>query len=241
MAGAAAELEAGEGYREAYGVYARRFGASTRTVKRWVADGRAKQDPPPLDDARELKKWWTRRMKQRVPEGILKAAAEGEPLLELPVVRPIEEPPLPQAVPGPPREMRELGEEERGIFQELRRAEERAYHAHAQWLKAVEAQDDDKAAFANRQCTLATENVRRIQKDATEEAVRVRDLIPRAAAEQAIGEFGQELLSRLRGMAGNVAQALGIVLTPAAVAAWDEEIEALNARLQEEVFGEEVE
>jgi hypothetical protein len=232
----AAAVESG-GYREKYTTYAARYGSAERSVKRWVSLGKKNGDPCPLDDPAGVRDWWGRNMKHRVPAEILAACALAGDLLELPKVQP--KPPPAEPVPPVRRELEELGADDRGIAQELRRAEERAYHAHQAWLEAMKSQNEDKIAFCNRQCATAAENVRKIQKDATDEAIRLRNYIPRLEAEQVVGEFGQELFSRVRGMGEGVARALGVGWDAAMEARWSAEVDLLCEGLQREIFTQE--
>jgi len=224
-------------YRERFSVYAARYGAAERSVKRWAAHGRAKGDHCPLDEPAELRDWWGRNMTHKVPAKILAACARVGDLLELPKVKP-KEAEVP-AVPAEALALVEIGADDRGIAQELRRAEERAWHAHQAWLKAMNEGVEDKVAFCQRQCASAAEAVRKIQKDATDEAIRLRNYIPRLEAEQVLGEFGQELLSRVKGMGEGVARALGVAYDAALEAKWSAEVDALCEALQSEVFTEE--
>lgn len=70
------------GVRRAKGVaralahYAVQLGCSERTLKGWLKIGRqaVPPDPCPLDEPMLLAAWWSRRMKQRVPDQLLKLA-----------------------------------------------------------------------------------------------------------------------------------------------------------------------
>jgi hypothetical protein len=64
------------GYDESYAVYAERYGASPRTIKRWVKIGRDRDDPLPLDQPGEMRAWWSRCMSLRCPPGIVQAAVD---------------------------------------------------------------------------------------------------------------------------------------------------------------------
>lgn len=234
----AATAEAGV-FRERYSVYAARYGAAERSVKRWAAHGRKVGDPCPLDDPAGLRDWWGRNMTHKVPGKILAACAMTGDLLELPKVKPKAAEVAAPPEPPEPLEMAEIGAGDRGIGQELRRAEERAWYAHQAWVAAMAARDEDKVAFAQRQCASAAEAVRKIQKDATDEGIRLRNYVPRLEAEQVLGEFGQELLSRVRGMIDGVARALGVPVDAGLEARWGAEVDQLCEALQAEVFTEE--
>jgi hypothetical protein len=64
------------GYDESYAVYAARYGASARTIKRWVKIGRDRDDALPLDQPGEMRAWWSRCMTLRCPPGIVQAAVD---------------------------------------------------------------------------------------------------------------------------------------------------------------------
>lgn len=59
--------------------YAATYNTKTRTIKRWVSIGKTKKDPTPLDNPQEMVKWWTRNMKQRVPDNLLALAKADSP------------------------------------------------------------------------------------------------------------------------------------------------------------------
>lgn len=68
--------------------YAKQYGASIRSIKGWLAKGRAKQDPTPFDDPVKLAEWWGRHFEIKVPEKILSVARQGAPAaVPPPVVR----------------------------------------------------------------------------------------------------------------------------------------------------------
>jgi hypothetical protein len=220
----------GKAYLEQYKVYASRYGASVRTIKRWVADGAAADDVCPLDEPVALRDWWGRRMKQRVPAEILAAAAQGEPLLELPV-QPVKEEKPPE--PIAPRVLVEFDGNEQGIQFLLKRAQQRAAQAHDGWMKAKTEED---AAYWERRCKDADEAVRKITKDATDEEIKLRAYIPRLEAETQITEFHMDLLTRIRGLGEEMARALGIPPTPTMEERWQGIVDELCLTLQTEIF-----
>lgn len=59
--------------------YVETYSTKRRAIYRWVALGRAENDPPPLAKPAEMLGWWQRRMKQRPPAKIL-ALAEKKSL-----------------------------------------------------------------------------------------------------------------------------------------------------------------
>ena len=63
-----------------------RYGATTRTVRRWLADGEEVGDPCPLDDPLAFKEWWAQHKTWRVPDSVLAAAKDLEPKAQMPVI-----------------------------------------------------------------------------------------------------------------------------------------------------------
>lgn len=51
--------------------YEATYSTKRRAIFRWLAIGKEKGDPPPLDRPAEMLAWWTRRMKQRPPAKFL--------------------------------------------------------------------------------------------------------------------------------------------------------------------------
>lgn len=62
------------GFKKSYEDYSKVYGASPRTLKRWVATGKEKGLPCPLDEPVAMASWWSHCMTQKCPEGILDAA-----------------------------------------------------------------------------------------------------------------------------------------------------------------------
>lgn len=65
--------------RETYAVWAARYGATERTVKRWMAHGRERGEEPPLGNPAEMLAWWSRWMANRPPRGVTSAAGTAVP------------------------------------------------------------------------------------------------------------------------------------------------------------------
>ena len=85
-------------YARLYSEYESIYGKGERTVKRWVARGKAASpiDLPPLDTPSAMPAWWRRCMAQEVPDYIARAAE----LHPAPVVAP--DPPTAPAPDSPP-------------------------------------------------------------------------------------------------------------------------------------------
>lgn len=69
---------AATGFTEPYSYYANKYGASERTIKRWVWIGRESDDPIPLDEPLNMRAWWARRMRLRCPPGIMQAEVSAK-------------------------------------------------------------------------------------------------------------------------------------------------------------------
>ena len=65
--------------------WAKRYGTPARTIRRWMADGEASGDPCPLDHPVRLKEWWAKNKTWRLPDSIIAAAKEEEPMASVPV------------------------------------------------------------------------------------------------------------------------------------------------------------
>ncbi len=63
-------------YRNKLATYAAYYESDTRTVKRWISDGKKADDYPPLDAKHEMAAWWKRHKKWRVPDIMARDAAE---------------------------------------------------------------------------------------------------------------------------------------------------------------------
>jgi hypothetical protein len=63
-------------YPKNYPEYGQCFGRTGVSVRGWVAHGKKVGELPPLDDPDDLVRWWKSYMKQKVPDGVQKAARE---------------------------------------------------------------------------------------------------------------------------------------------------------------------
>lgn len=110
------------GFEHGYDFYAERYGASARTVKRWVKIGREADDATPLDDPLRMRSWWARCMKLRCPAGVVGAEVEALKAAPEKVAERPEEVPVVEGVPEVARV--QLETEERGLAGALARMEQ---------------------------------------------------------------------------------------------------------------------
>lgn len=69
-----------ERYSQPQEFYAAKYGYAVRNIKKWLGIGREKCPPdlPPLDSPEQMPAWWSRNMKQRVPQRLLSGAIKPE-------------------------------------------------------------------------------------------------------------------------------------------------------------------
>lgn len=243
-------------YREQYSVYAGRYGASERTVKRWVAAGKEKGDACPLDDPEVMREWWARNMSQRCPDKLLAAAIEArksgpgepvtvpepvkapvqDPLMELPV-QPQKEKPAPP--PLVPRELKPVSEDELGLESTLHRLREAEVQAHRIYVEALAEGNDGKAKLAQKAFTDLAKQVADVEAKVIEQRKASRDLIPRVEAEMLIADFHQTFHGILRGFGDRFLREFGVPVTGDNDVKWQGMIDEVCRHLQQEVFAEE--
>lgn len=239
-------------YREEYLVYAGRYGASSRTVKRWAALGRENRDLCPLDEPEKMRDWWARNMSQRVPDKLLEAdivarrekglvvpdppaAAKAKnlpaaPLLELPVVAKKEPPAF------IPREFKPVGDEEVGLAATHRRLQEAEVQTHRIYTEALLAGNDAQAKLALKSFTDLASQVASVEQKLNEQRVKTRDLIPRLEAGMQLSDFHQDFHGMLRGFGDQFMRAFGVPVTAENDVVWQGLIDSVCEHLQKEVF-----
>jgi hypothetical protein len=130
-------------YKRTLAEYAVAFGldpkSAERTLKRYVATGRAKEpmDVPPFDDPSKLGEWWRRSMKNKVPEWIQRLEQAGEEVKEA-EAKPVGEMPPGFDLTGLAADAgdaeKELWAMANGFKGEMESA--RKYHNNARWWSA---------------------------------------------------------------------------------------------------------
>lgn len=215
--------------------YAHEYAADERTVKRWKADGRKKEDPTPLDHPELMLAWWQRNKKQRAPDGITaavirwrranpSAAAAPAPAAEIPapaLVLDVDKAAARRAIMDEPVDEDAIGPEHT-----LRRLLELEPKLHR--IATDPGQAKEYSAIVARIGPAA--------KALREENERMRKLIPRTEAETMIHEFHAPVERETRQLYGAMCEILGMPATPFSRDAWNKECDRLFARFQEEVF-----
>jgi hypothetical protein len=219
-AGAAASSGAAAGageYQEPLAVYAERYGKALRSVKRWVAIGRAAGDPPPLDAPAEMAGWWSRHMTWAVPDRLLEMAGGVVPAAEV----------VPPEAPAAGGE--EVAAEvalEIGLEAELGRLQRLAAD-----LSVAARQPGQAKAYLD-----AVNRMTILQGRLREEAEKERRLLPRDAVEAAIHEFHGPIEREIRMLYRTMCEKLGLGPTPEIEDGWNRECDRIFARFGEEVL-----
>jgi hypothetical protein len=137
------------------------YGVSVKTIKRWVAAGRAHKDPPPLQTPAEMPAWAARMralkvegFKHRCPAEIENAAA---------VVAAASQPPEP-AAPSPARRYDDITPEEKNPRQLLARLEQEEARLHRRFLDALEEGEPEAELDRHRQRWTDTSNLLQLQR-----------------------------------------------------------------------------
>ena len=211
-------------YSEPYRVLAVRYGIKVRSAKRWVAVGRENGDPCPLDDARGMVGWWTRNMKQRVPQEIL-AAAGPDVVMEIPVARPAA-----VVKPEPVAEAEVVVSldlpDGLGLEAELGRIEELARRL------SVKAHEPGQAkAYLDTVARMGT-----LSEKLRSEAEKMKKLLPRDVVEAAIVEFHGPIEREVRLLYRTMVELIGLGPSPEKEDLWNRELDRLFVRFREEVL-----
>jgi hypothetical protein len=199
-------------------VYAERYGKGLRSVKRWVAVGRAAGDPVPLDAPREMAAWWSRHMVWAVPDRLLELAGGVVP--ERVAAAPVEVPQEMPAAEVPGEEM------EVGLVAELGRLQRLSADL------SVRAREPGQAkAYLD-----AVNRMTILQGRLREEAEKERRLLPRDAVEAALHEFHGPIEREIRMLYRTMMEKMGLSASPEREEAWNRELDRIFARFGEEVL-----
>lgn len=165
----AARKIVGENYRKTRPEYAKESGYAVENLKRLFKIGREAGDLPPFDEPRLMPAWWERmvasgKLKQKVPDKILRWAAGGKP--EATDRESAKEPTPPSgsspAFSSSPPRRDDLPA--RGYAAMLLRAEEAEQIASQAYNNALHAEpfDESPAESLRRACEKAQENLRKL-------------------------------------------------------------------------------
>jgi hypothetical protein len=137
---------------------AEKWGYSLRTIKNWIADGRAASDPAPLAYPAEMPAWFARIYSPRTaPDKLIEA------------VRKISTEFKETEAPAPPQieETRlEVSDAEKGLLAMLERMRTAEAMMHARYIQAVDAGEKDKADYRFSQWEKIVEKLRALEKSA---------------------------------------------------------------------------
>lgn len=194
--------------------YAECYAANERTVKRWKATGREKDDVTPLGNPEAMLAWWSRNMHQRVPDGITAAVIRfrRENKSTSPLPAPIME--LPSQVPAMLADDKLA--ERRLILDRPIDPEEIGTEQTLQRLLEMEVRLSRLATDPG-QAKPWQDTVARIgpmaEKLRRENEIS-RKLIPRAEAESAIQSYHVPLKNEIYLLPGTLFQLFGLPFTP---------------------------
>ncbi|HEX7260288.1 MAG TPA: hypothetical protein VF258_00575 [Luteolibacter sp.] len=136
------------------------WGYSVRSIKGWLADGRAKNDPCPLTRPEQMPEWFARvHSPRQCPDKLRDAAAR---LLE------VNAKPAVVSAPPPPPERIEIPEEAKGMLamlDRLRTAEARLYQ---NYMDAVDAGNEQRSTYLMKEWSQVAEKLRALEKVAPE-------------------------------------------------------------------------
>lgn len=168
-------------YREKIAHYAALYEQSDRTIKRWIAAGRKKDDPPPLDDPIEMPAWFPRHHKHRVPEVLIRRAEEARGEVVAPASAEAEEARGAVAAPAyrPPSELPEGS----GYEAELQRVRDEAQKAAGILKDAERGGVPAEIESARRQYDRALKLLREFERDATKILTERGTLVDRSVVE----------------------------------------------------------
>jgi hypothetical protein len=168
-------------YLEKIGHYAAHYEQGDRTIKRWIAKGRKTDDPPPLDDPIQMPSWFPRHHKHRVPEILVKRAAEarGVVTVEVPEETAQADGPPPPPTYRPPSEM-PIGS---GFEAELQRVREEAQKAAGILADAEKSGNTADIDDAQRKQDRALKRLREFERDASKILTAQGSLVDQSVVE----------------------------------------------------------
>jgi hypothetical protein len=231
-AGAAGDGKRRTGLRHRLEHYAAEYESALRTVKRWVADGKAAGDPCPLDDPEALLAWWSRNKRQVAPAGINAAVVRARksapivPKAPAPVIPEGELPLVPAAAVEEPVVPEIVIPEGRGLQAELARLEDLAARLSAQAHLPGQAKNYLDALA----------RMGAISEKLRIEAERLGKLLPRDQVSEVLHAFHGPIESGVRGLVATMCEVLGVELTPEREEAWNLACDGLFVRFKEEVL-----
>lgn len=138
------------------------YGLSLRTVKGWIADGRTANDPVPFSKPGEMVAWFERMHPGRNASEKLQLAVQrilaGDKARDQ-----TKDPPPANALAIP---VMVIAEEQKGLLAMLERHRTAEATLHAQYMAAVAAGNEQRAAFLMKEWKAMGENLRALEKAA---------------------------------------------------------------------------
>jgi len=209
------------GYPEPLEAYAERYGAGLRTVKRWAAIGRERNDRTPLDRAVEMPGWWARNMQLRCPAEVLAAAGAVTVAGAKPAG-----PEFPEPVDLPPLTADDLTTEAT-----LRRLAE----GEARMGRLVLSSSGSDMLSLAKPWTDTAQRLTITLKAYREEAEKMGRLVDRGAVDQALRELHAPVVRMVRRLYRTWCRVTGLPATNDGEEKWqadvDRELEALQREL----------
>lgn len=208
--------------------FARMYGQSDRTIKRWIRTGKeAKTGPdlPPLDVAGEMPAWWARHYKHRCPAEILEAAARSRPAAA----------PAPAAAtrPAPPVEDF-IGT---GFEDMLRRVREAEAEASREYLRSMAANPEDPRIPALRKTWQElTKQLRELERDAHEILSRSGQVAQKSVVESVLAEIHGTIVLGVNSLWPRLKARLRTADDSESDAIWRDAVNGLFRRLNESDF-----
>lgn len=168
-------------YRHKIAHYATFYEQSDRTIKRWIGSGRKKDDPTPLDDPILMPSWFPRHHKHRVPEILLKRAAEARAVAPdaVPAETTESEAPPPPRTYSPPSEL-PIGS---GFEAELQRVRDEARKGAGILADAEKSGVHADIEAARRQYDRALKLLREYERDAPKILAGMGSLVDQSVVE----------------------------------------------------------
>jgi hypothetical protein len=167
--------------------FAKVYGQSDRTIKRWIRTGKEAptgSDLPPLESPGDMPAWWARHYKHRCPSEILEAARRSKPVTDTA--------PRPQvAVPAPAGGRQEQAPIEGSGFEEmLRRVRDAEADAHSKFLEVIRQNPDDVRIPALRKTWQEmAKQLRELERDAGEILEKSGQMASKSLVEKVLAEI----------------------------------------------------
>lgn len=171
------------------------WGYSHRTIKNWIADGRAAKDPAPLTRPAEMPAWFAR----------IYAPRECPEKLELATQRILAGFAAPSATapknaepPAAAPEKVEIAEEEKGLLAMLDRYRTAEVTLHAKYMAAIDAGEETKANFLMAEWSKLGEKCRALEKAAPKALEELGIFVRRDEVQRELAPLHDSILKAFR-------------------------------------------